>query len=341
MESITYSSIRSFLNCRRKFYYQYIRKLKPIDKPTYFYVGSAVHEALECWYKTKQHEKAVSKIDIYFRERLPSSDEKNYEEKLQESGESHEKSIRIFERYLNNYDGDRKLKIIETEKELSLNAREIGIEIDRLQIKLKVDAIIEKDGIRYLMEHKTAAGIDELYKKKLIVDLQSMFYIICLNALGHNVKGVCYNVIKTKLPAKPELTKTGKLSTAKNRKPDLAEYIKAIEDNNLNQSDYEDHLEWLRVNQSESFYREYIIYHDAQFEKLLAELNYIANDIVNETIGHEKIVMNEVGFYKNTSNCIGFGTCPFFDVCVALYPESVIENTFVEKADLHEEYKTN
>lgn len=342
MNSITYSAIKTFLSCRKKFYYQYIRRLKPLEKPVYLDIGSAVHEAFEIWYTTKKIEDAHKKINTYFQERLPSTDDENYEEKLQTANNNHDISMRIFDRYVNQYQDDPDLEIIEVEKEFSLNAKEIGIDID-IEIKLKVDAIIKKGGIMYLMEHKTAAAIDTNYKSKLIVDLQSMFYIICLNALGYPVKGVCYNVVKSKLPAMPELLKSGKLSMAKNRKPDLGEYIKAIEKYGLDQSDYESYLDWLKDNQSESFYRDYIVYHDLQLEKLCFEIGEIIKDIkhVTDRIETETITSHKgiEGIYKNTQDCIRYGACSFFDTCVSLYPETVIENSFIERQTVHEEYK--
>ena len=62
------------------------------------------------------------------------------------------------------------------------------------------------------------------------------------------------------------------------------------------------------------------------------------NDMDKSEVTQEKYFHGE-RFYKNTSNCIGFGTCQFFDCCTALYPESVIGNFFTEKTKTHEEYK--
>jgi len=338
MKAVTYSAIRSFLNCKRKFYYQYIMRLRPKETPTYFTVGSAIHEALECWYRTRQSEKAESKINEYFKSRVPEPEAENYEEKYEEFTENYEISRRIFRRYIAHYvNEDQQIETIATEKEFIIDAKEIGINID-VKIMLKVDAIIKKNSIQYLMEHKTAASIDQLYKKKLSVDLQSMFYIMCINAIRYNIQGVCYNVISKKLPAVPALLKGGGLSTGKNRKPDITEYINAISDNGLNPADYEEYLDWLKENQTETFYREYIGYHDKQFEDLKNELGCIIKEMMDAEIKESCTGKNETNYYKNTSNCIGFGTCPFFDVCGALYPESVIESQFVQKEKTHEEY---
>lgn len=329
MKTITYSAIRSFLNCRKEFYYRYIRQIKPAEVPVYFDIGRATHAALEVWYKTRQTEKAEDAIRLYFNSRYPSPDDENYHEQVQKLQENFEKSERIFQRYLRYYEiEDRKFKTLEVEVERIIKPKEIGINLD-IDIALKADAIFTENGLSWLVEHKTAADIDISYKKKLTVDLQSMFYLICLNALGYNLQGVIYNVISKSLPAKPEILKNGKLSKAKNRKPDLYEYIKAIEDNGLDQGDYTDCIEWLKENQKEYFYREQIVFHESQLKELKKELAAILFEIKNQ--------MNDNSFYKNTSNCIGFGTCQYFDVCTSIHPESVIENSFVEKAKTHEE----
>ena len=333
MKSITYSAIRTFLNCRKLFYYRYVRKLKPIEKAIYLDVGSCIHEFLAAHYRGDGETQNL--IEEYFISRLPGKEDELYEEKETEAASNIETCKRIILRYINQYkQADEKLTFLAIENEFHVTAEDIGLNIDT-EIIIKVDAIISNGGIRYLMEHKTAAGIDNNYKKKLTSDLQSMFYIMCLNALGYNVQGVCYNVISKKLPAKPELMKNGKLSTAKNRKPDLTEYVKAIEDNNLDPAEYEEYLEWLRCNQPDSFFREYIVYHENQLESLRDDLGSIIFDMLKSETEGENPESNY--FYKNTSNCIEFGTCPFFDACIAPYPESIIENFFISKTSAHEE----
>lgn len=336
MKSITYSAIRTFLNCRKLFEFRYIRKLKPIDEPIYFGIGSAFHKAIELWYDKHDADLSRGAIRSYFEAKAPDMEAENYFEREQEIKAALDDTMRIFSRYLNHYrEEDKGLEFMEIEKDLSINASKMGLWAG-IEIRLRVDAIVKKSGLLYLMEHKTAKGINALYKKKLTVDLQSMFYILCLRSLGFPVQGVIYNVTSSTLPMKPEVLKSGKISTAKNRKPDLREYIAEIERNGLDVNDYSEYLDWLKDNQGEYFYREIIIYHEKQFEYLLNDLNSVIFDIAKAWTEGENPESHYL--YRNTSNCIGFGTCPFFDICQSIYPETVIENMFLDKESLHEEF---
>ena len=173
------------------------------------------------------------------------------------------------------------------------------------------------------MEHKTAGSIDEKFKSKLILDHQCLSYVWAMRKKGMDVKGVLYNVALKKLPTKVEPLKSGKLSTDKSKAYDRGDYIKAIHDHDLKIEDYQDHLDYLEHNQRLWHYREWLVFPKSTIQDFENELMEITADI--------KRCHKNSSWYKNTNSCIGFGVCPFYDICTAIFPESIIEIRYKQK----------
>ncbi len=71
-----------------------------------------------------------------------------------------------------------------------------------------VDAICEKDGEQYIMEHKSfktkKMSLDQTW-----INLQTCAYIKVLNDQGWNIKGVIWDMVKTSAPEPPKVLKNG------------------------------------------------------------------------------------------------------------------------------------
>jgi hypothetical protein len=80
----------------------------------------------------------------------------------------------------------------------------------------------------------------------------------------------------------------------------------------------------LDANRKQYFYREYLTFSSEERDEWRRELWQIAADIERAT---------ETGaFYRSTSQCVGFGTCPFLDICTAPDKDFVIGQSYERKA---------
>jgi len=135
---------------------------------------------------------------------------------------------------------------------------------------------------------------------------------------------VIYNVLAKSIPVMPKVLKKGSLSLDKGQSTTPELYRLAIAENGLNEADYAEFLAYLEENQKEYFYREYLTFSQEERGEWRRELWQIAADI--ERAG-------ELGsFYRNTANCVGFGECPYYQICCAPDREFVIEQSYVKKA---------
>jgi polyhydroxyalkanoate synthesis regulator phasin len=315
---LTYSSISAFKSCRRKYQYRYVDGIEQKDRPVYFDFGTAIHLALASHYRGAGPEAVTAEVEKYFADNAPAQDES---ERLGKWIEAREMVLAIYRNYIGHYPKET-FKVLEIEIPFELS---IGGEN---KLAGKIDMIADENGL-WIVEHKSAKSIDANYKKKLTLDSQSLLYLATAElTYGKKFNGVIYNVLAKSLPTKPDLLKKGGLSKDKGKgfSPEL--YREAIKENGLQESDYAEFLEYLEDNRREYFYREYLTFTQEDREEWQREVFQILSDIIRAT--------DENTFYKNTQQCVGFGTCPYFEICCAPDKQFVIENSYEKKA-IHSE----
>jgi hypothetical protein len=322
---LTHSSIAAFKTCRRRYKYRYVDGIEQKDRPIFFDFGTAVHLALAGHYKGDKPDVVLQAVDQYFADNQPGIDDP---ERIGKWNEARELVMGMFNGYIQRYPSET-FKPLVIEREFNLPILDVrGEKYEGIRLAGKVDMVAEENGL-WVVEHKSASQISTAYKRKLTLDAQSMLYLEAMEReYGKRFNGVIYNVLAKAIPEMPAVLKKGGLSQAKSQNTTPELYLKAIADNGLNQADYTEFLAYLEANRKEFFYREYLTFSDEEREEWRRELWQIAHDIERAT--------ETDSFYRNTAACVGFGTCPYFDVCTAPDKDFVIDNSYVKK-EIHAE----
>jgi len=128
----------------------------------------------------------------------------------------------------------------------------------------RADAIVVKRGTKslFILDHKTTSQ-PKTYSKKLTFDMQLASYCALLNyemiegelkhLKDHIISGVIWDLCHSKIPSRPSLLKSGKLSQAKNKTMPSWIFEEAIQHYELDREEYIDHLNDLKVTDHNYF----------------------------------------------------------------------------------------
>lgn len=302
---ITYSMISTFLGCRRKYQYRYVRGFTPIEKSDSLEFGSAIHAILEILF-LNQKSGAKSTPDYY-------ADLIRSDCRIRGlSDELTEKAAALMKRYAEHYSSDDKLfEVVDVEHEFEqpLTNPKSNYSSRHYRFCGKVDGIVRSrnDGKLYILEHKTASIVDDAYIQKIRFDTQISLYAAAITKeLGEPVAGSIYDIlIKPAIRKKVEETedefelrkaellaksKTGKTSAKRQLGETIEEFGRRCEE----------------AVTDTNFRREIVLFDSGQVDEMLEELWAIAADIRTCKV-----------FYKCTGNCSKFGICPFMTACRA------------------------
>lgn len=287
--AITYSMIRSFLTCRAQFDYRYNRNIVPVDTPQALSFGTAVHAALEAWFRFSDVDAARVAI---LKEGLEQEDRL--------------KATVLVEKYIEHWGTDA-FRVIGVEHEFSeplLNPKTRRAS-RTFQLCGKVDGIVKIGSEHYILEHKTCANISQEYLDRVLIDMQIAIYADAISRqLGMPIVGAIYDILE-----KPQIrmrkgetesefeerraeliakSKTGK-TTAQRKLPESAEEF----------------TERLRgAITSENYHREIVKFDEQTIKEHQAEIWQIADDIRRGAL------------YKNTGSCANFGcACKYLNLC--------------------------
>lgn len=290
---LTYSALRSFQTCRCAYDYRFNRSIAPTDTAKPLYFGTAVHAALEQWFKTGIRDAAQTAI---MEQGLPV--------------EEYLKASELFEAYANHW-SDEPFDVVSVEQEFSLPLinPSTGRKSRIFELRGKVDGIVrdKSTGRLFILEHKTSSAISAEYIDRIMLDQQIATYADAMGrVLNEPVCGAIYDILekpsirmkkgetdaefearRAELLAK---SKTGK-TTAKKKETETASEFR----------------ERLRASITpESFRREVVEFDTVKLRDSMAELWAIATD------------MKKAVYYKNTSSCAQFGrACPYLSLCRA------------------------
>ncbi len=273
VEILTYSSIKTFRNCRRMYALRYNRHLVPIDEDSDAKaLGTIFHGSMERWYGRDMAtpvEQAVNGILEYIAGACPGRAHDDRRRKIWHLARA------MFLGYVKRYPSEDFI-VVAAEKEFE--SRIINPETDcpsrTFIMRGKVDGIILKDGKHYLLEHKTASAIDGNYIERLPMDFQIILYSDYIERfLNIRIAGILYNVVgkaqikQSKGETEAEFeerrsaliakSKTGK-SSAKQQMPESDE-------------DFQARLA-VKYAEDEMFHRELLIISRDQFDVLNSEI---------------------------------------------------------------------
>lgn len=273
---ITYSSLECFKQCRQKYFHRYMAGICPVIKSNALEFGSQMHlilqhlfESIEAQqlnggaeYEPKESviDRLCQMVDIADMETIDRAKLKG-----------------LIIGYVNKwYESDcKEYEIIDVEREFSY-------EIDRFyhhRFVGKVDGIVKRksDGKYFILEHKTAAIVDEDYVAQKQIDSQTMTYACFIQeTMGIKLSGAIHDILtKQKI----------RLKKSETEEEFCQRLIDDVTDDN--------------------FTRIVIEFDEQELAGFVIELEGAINDLCHCD-----------SYYKCTGQCIGrYGACEYLPLC--------------------------
>ena len=274
---VTHSSLECFKQCRQKYFYRYMSGIYPVQKSNALEFGSQMHLILQHLFecieaqqtqKVSEYEPKESVIDRLCQMIDIAEMEATDRAKL--------KGLIIG--YVNKYyDSDcQEYEVIDVEHEFRLKLSDCCFNSFFVG---KVDGIVKRksDGKCYILEHKTAAVVDEDYISQKQIDSQTMTYALyIMETMGIKVCGAIHDIItKQKI----------RLKKGETEEQFCQRLIEDVTDDNFN--------------------RVVIEFDDCELGNFGIELHHAVDDLVNCN-----------SYYKCTGQCIGrYGACEYLPLC--------------------------
>lgn len=198
------SSLKEFLECKRKFYLNHILKIKEHDislKPKGYELGNIIHKTLEEFYKEKNRDYKTL-LDIFNKNRTENSflnlELEIWKKRLKEFIEEEDK--RVKEGFIN----------IEQEKAFLFD-------FDGIKLRGTIDRIDKKEDQFYVIDYKTSSNLKVDSKKNYdkSKDFQLEFYYLAIKKLyeAKAINTLYYDLYEMKL--KEEIVLEEKLEVLK------------------------------------------------------------------------------------------------------------------------------
>lgn len=320
----TYSMWNLFRNCRKAAHWRYVLEFVPLERDRHLSFGSLIHQCLDVWHRSRDLPATLEVVDRACPNRAQDEEERRV----------WHLATAMMRGYAARY-AQEEFEVVALEKafEGEIINPETGAASRSFVLAGKVDGIVRIGDEHFLLEHKTAAGVDAGYLERLWTDFQITVYACYVGkALGVRIAGVLYNIlVKARLQQgsgeteeefaarRAELvarSKTGK-STAKRRLPESDEEFQA--------------RLAAKYAEPEMFHRELLYISRDQFDTLRAELWELTQAFLD--------ARRRDVWYQNTSFCFQYGKpCPYFALCRSGGSPNVLEN-FYERRPPHEELR--
>jgi hypothetical protein len=313
-ELLTYSSLTTFRNCRKKYFWRIVEQLVPQTEDPVLGFGSLVHLALKCWYETRDLEMVRTVIDQATSTRV--TDERRRRD--------WHLATAMLLAYVARY-RDEGIEVVALEKTFrgEIVNPETGAPSRSFVLGGKVDGIVRQDGRTYLLEHKTASSIDGGYLERLWTDFQvSLYTRYVRETLGIQIDGVLYNVL-----LKPAI-KQARGETAAEFEARRAELIaksktgksSAKQQFAESDADFQERLA-LKLAKPSAYHREMLYIGEDQIESIQAEVWELTKSLLE--------ARRRNAWYQNTSYCFHFNKpCPYFQLCRSGGSELVRESFY-------------
>jgi hypothetical protein len=193
-----YSMISTFQTCRRKYYWQYIRHLRPQIKGAALEFGGAIHDALDIFYSNPDRDAGIVQAVAHFQ--------KNYKTPEGDTLRTVENGVKMLTWYSVKYKGER-MKVQGKPEEGFV------FFIGDVLFGGRLDLPVEWDGQLWIMEHKTTSRLTYDYFAQFELDKQPTGYIIALEEFtGRKCAGAIINAMEPWVELKRP--------TAKSKKPE-------------------------------------------------------------------------------------------------------------------------
>lgn len=202
---VSQSKIKTWLRCRRAYYYRYILELKAKKKARPLQFGDIVHQMLDAY--------ANADDPFELLHNIGTNNARLFAEEREMYGNIIEDIRLIMTDYFRYYPEDSIRYIRKGGRGAELEL-EVWVN-DDLVITGKIDGIIAtRNRLRWLLENKSFTHLpneDQRWR-----NLQSSLYIRMIEVVNlPSVEGSCWNYIRSKPPATPQILKSGKYSSRK------------------------------------------------------------------------------------------------------------------------------
>jgi hypothetical protein len=195
MDNTRYETLTT---CPMKYYLSYVRNFAKKEKSPALIFGTAIHKALEKWYKTGSLWEACLSIDETFSEFAEEVEDGSYFN----NSDDHRTSTRakqVMTHYTERY-REENFKIFEVNGEKLLETSfcipltKIG-DYEILYYGI-IDAVIEMDGEIFVMDHKTTYSLGGDFFDQFRINNQMPMYVLAVSKmLEKPVYGVLINAI--------------------------------------------------------------------------------------------------------------------------------------------------
>lgn len=327
LEPITYSALATFRNCRKRYWWRYVRQLAPIYRDPVLTFGTLWHACTERLDLGDTLDQALAFL----------SDKTPLRQSDDEQRKHYHLCAAMLRAYCRKY-ADSDVKVIATEKQFTfpiINPA-TGAASRSFVMAGKVDAIIERAARRYIRERKTTSSLDQAYLEKLWTDFQSQLYAYFVEqADGIKIHGVEYDIaVKAQLKQKEGET----LEEFETRRADLiakSKTGKSSAKQQLAESD-EDFAKRLdeKYQDATLMHREDLLFSSSDLDDLRAELWELTQAILE--------ARRRDAWYKNTSQCWAYGKpCPYWKLCRNPQGQEFLIETDYQHKPAHEELNDN
>ena len=187
---LSHSKIKTFLNCRQRYKWEYEECLTPIETSKALQVGDIVHRLLHLYHIKELSMDKIAELPNLIKSLHPENSEELTEEIVQQSAI-------LMSGYLAKWKDDT-LNVISSETWIEVEFPE-----QNFSLSGRIDALARSEiGRLWRLEHKTAARSDSAYLSGLKGSLQGAIYdYLTEQTFKETVEGTIYNLlVKTQIP---------------------------------------------------------------------------------------------------------------------------------------------
>ncbi len=275
---LSYSSIACFMDCRRKFYFYYERKLERIQHAPYYLTGNMVELGVSLLFaKDNEYKKKVLKAYNKAKQELRSSMSLTIQQE-QELNEQEQIIFGMLEAYKHVH--AKELKTM-THKQAQYKDY---IKVNNLYVCVKIDNLLKKKNQLLLHELKTTRTLTPDYIRNIKNDLQTAIYFHVYNLKNTKkpIDTILYDVIQ-------------KPSIRQKQKESKSEYLNRLK-------------EWYSgEDNNNKYYMETIAKPLIDKDRLFNIITKVGDDLLScKTLDD---------FYPNERFCYVYRRCEYYEIC--------------------------
>lgn len=299
------SSISTFQTCKRRYFYEKVQNLRPVETADALAFGSAIHRGLERMFRNMmeaKHAREQYSADFHC-DTVDDAILSAYGEDLSESDRIKVEVllVKYAERWLEEDMRERTVLGVEEHAKACIINPSTGKQMRNVFVQGYCDAIA-MDGNKFsVIEHKTASIVNDDYFDHASIDLQVYLYAdIVSRCCGQDVGQIIYDVIQ-KPKHEMVIGETDEEFEARKATAKCPERCKRKEAETP--ADFRARLN--AAITEDYFRREYIRIDPDMLAEMRKELWETAHEI-----------RSCKSFTKSTCNCMKWGRCPFMDACM-------------------------